>query len=226
MKKEVALFPFLLISCYVFFGFINENPAETYKVICNTSCDSTIVYFKEQIMPIVQENCVSCHNPLNKKDDISLVNFENIKATIGIEKAIDFNKNVFTKVILRDKMPPNPHTKLTQNQKKLILKWIEQGMLNNSCESTIEIQKPTEITFKKDINPMLQNNCVGCHNQSNPAAGIDLTDYFMIIELTQNGKIFKTISHADGVVAMPLNAQKLLDSEIEMFATWEKTGKN
>ncbi len=226
MKKKALSLTLISIVTFVLFGFIQKKHNSKYECFQKTNCDSTVVYFKQQVMPILQENCVSCHNILNKKDDVSLDTFENIKAIIGTDKTNDFSKNVLAKVIQRDRMPPNPHPKLTPNQKKIILKWIEQGMQNNSCDIAISAHAATEITFENHINPLLQNNCVSCHNQSNTAAGIDLTDYFTIMTQTQNGKIFKTISHAEGVVAMPLNAEKLLDSEIEMFATWEKTGKN
>lgn len=225
MKKKALSLTLISIVTFVLFGFIQKKHNSKYECFQKTNCDSTVVYFKQQVMPILQENCVSCHNILNKKDDVSLDTFENIKAIIGTDKTNDFSKNVLAKVIQRDRMPPNPHPKLTPNQKKIILKWIEQGMQNNNCDIAISADATTEITFENHINLLLQNNCVRCHNQSNTAAGIDLTDYFTIMGQTQNGKIFKTISHAEGVVAMPLNAQKLLDSEIEMFATWEKTGK-
>lgn len=59
---------FIAIASVLFFSFktnetifYNSNPE--YKVI---GCDTTIIYFKQQVLPILQTKCIMCHNPKKK----------------------------------------------------------------------------------------------------------------------------------------------------------------
>lgn len=206
----------------VSFSKFKENTKPDYLII---GCDTSIVYFKQQVLPILQTKCIMCHNPKNQKHGVILNNYENIIATIEVEDDDNSDKNELAKVIIRGKMPPYSHEKLTVQQKKTLLKWIQQGMPNNSCEEKLEIAK-SNFTFDNTLKPVLENHCIGCHSGSNPANGFDFTNTNIAMEVVKSGKLLKTISHEAGVTPMPFMSDKISDAEIESVKQWIQNGMN
>ena len=74
-------------------------------------------------------------------------------------------------------MPPtNP---LPESKRQLIRLWILQGGLDEDCG---EMPCETEnVTFSVNILPIIQNNCQGCHSGTDPAAGLSLLSYRLIV---------------------------------------------
>lgn len=187
-----------------------------YSNINNTYCDS-IVFFKEQVMPILQENCVKCHNTQNKKHDIALDTYENILKTIRVGSI----ENEIAEVIVKNEMPPGSHKKLTPEEKTIVLTWIKQGMPNNSSED-LNANAPTNslLSYNSDVKTLIDGYCINCHNTAKQAAGYDLTKPETVIEMAQSGLLLKVINHADGVRGMPLRGDKMPENEIAVIKNW------
>lgn len=217
----VFLAPLMAIFLVSFTQF-KKNIESNYNDI---ECDTSIVYFEQQVLPILQTKCIMCHNPKNQKHGVLLNNYEGIKATIEVEDDDDGDKNELAKVIIRDKMPPYSHEKLTAQQKKILLKWIQQGMQNNSCEEKLEIVK-SNFTFDNTLKPVLENHCIGCHSGNNPANGFDFTNNSKVMEVVKSGLLLKAISHEAGVTPMPFMSDKISDTEIESVKQWIQSGMN
>jgi mono/diheme cytochrome c family protein len=77
------------------------------------------------------------------------------------------------------------------------------------------------VTYNTTIQPILAVNCFICHGASGPA---NLQDITTLQELAANGKLFKVITHADGVPAMPKNQPKLSDCDIAKIKAWIDAG--
>jgi uncharacterized membrane protein len=76
------------------------------------------------------------------------------------------------------------------------------------------------MSFELDIQPILQTNCLSCHSNSFASGGVNLEGYVNLKSFAQSGVLSKTINHENGVVAMPLNADKLIDCEIKKIDAW------
>ena len=113
----IAIFSLFLVSCYY------DNEEALYPSLSN-SCDTTNVTFSVTIVPILSNNCYSCHSNTNAAfgGNIRLEAIEDVKTNSA--KLIVAIKQTGTKP-----MPPSGKLKTCSiNQFDI---WIRNGMLNN-----------------------------------------------------------------------------------------------
>jgi WD40 repeat protein len=82
-------------------------------------------------------------------------------------------------------------------------------------------------SYIKDIVPVLQKNCVGCHQGSMKSAGLDLTSYEAFRKGGKQGDGFaQTIRYLTGEAkpSMPLGQPMLKAEVIDKFKAWVKLG--
>ena len=91
------------------------------------------VSFSREILPILSDKCFACHGPdTKKKKDLRLDSYaEAIKDRKGI-KAIDPDDLENSELLIRihddgDPMPPEDEKPLTDKERELLTRWIEQG---------------------------------------------------------------------------------------------------
>lgn len=100
----------------------------------------------------------------------------------------------------------------TKNMKKLL--YISIITLIVSC-TTAEIplagQIPIdrEITYQKDIQPIIFNNCLTCHSSVNPRNGLILETYSQVKNSAQNGTLIARMND----VANPMPQNGLLTAD-------------
>jgi formylglycine-generating enzyme required for sulfatase activity len=125
--------------------------------------------FASQVKPILESACVHCHNDDKDKGDFKIHTWEHSSAGNesgpGITKGDPAKSSVFTTLILGEDddmvMPPAKEGLLDPSQIAVIKKWIEEGA-DWPAGTTLE---PTpRISFTKHIQPILEQNCVSCHN--------------------------------------------------------------
>ncbi|MCB0763449.1 MAG: hypothetical protein KDB84_02005, partial [Flavobacteriales bacterium] len=102
-------------------------------------CDPNIVYFDQQILPILISNCAvpGCHNmPTDDNDDIEITSYNTLMGS-GILDTNDPFDSDFWEVINDtdpdDRMPRPPQNPLSAEQLALIQQWLQQGAQNNGC---------------------------------------------------------------------------------------------
>jgi mono/diheme cytochrome c family protein len=96
-----------------------------------------------------------------------------------------------------------------------------------------------EVSYKLDVQPILQSRCVECHQpggQGYEASGLDLTSYKGLMKGTKHGAIVVpgepftsnlmvlVEGRADPKVRMPHNQRPLLKQQIEILRLWVKQG--
>ncbi len=90
-----------------------------------------------------------------------------------------------------------------------------QVFIPSDCDSIAK-------SFSADVQPIINNSCVGCHNSSSPGAGYNFDNYS---DINSNLTVFfKTINHDNGVVPMPYQQGKLSDSLIQVIDCWIESG--
>ncbi len=103
---KITLLIFLLYSCEYNY---EENPI-------NTDCTDTEISFIETIKPIIDNNCLNCHNG---DEPPNLSTYEEIKADTE-----EIQEDVFHRIMPSDR-------RLSNQDIEAIYCWIENGAPNN-----------------------------------------------------------------------------------------------
>lgn len=80
------------------------------------------------------------------------------------------------------------------------------------------------LSFKTDIFPIINNNCVGCHNAAALQGGITMQTYEQIIPYVENGSLLGSIKHESGFSPMPKNVAKMSSCQISKIQQWITDG--
>ncbi len=252
--KFVLLFLGIFLSALILSRTPSESAeALERKLGAVRDCDPDTVYFKQDVLPVLLSSCAKsgCHDPETRKHGVVLTSYENLISTVEIESEDDDSddsrfddggkrrkrnrgkgngsdrfRNKLEKMITLNKMPPSPERKLSQEQRDMILKWISQGMKDNSCEISQANCNTENMTFTKDIQPIIEDNCVGCHSGPKPKNGYDFSKPEKFREVALTGDVYLAITHSEGVTAMPFNGEKLPDCDIRKIKAWIDDGAN
>lgn len=215
----------------VYYGDLYTAPIDTTGGGGNTiehPCSPDSVYFTQQVLPMLQSNCAmsGCHDAASHEDGVILDSYANVRNTGGIKLNSPTSSELY-KVLIDtdpdDRMPPAPRPALSADQKALVLKWIQQGAQNLTCDAACDT---TNVTFSAVIKPLITNKCTGCHSVSNPGGGIKLTNYTEIKAQVTNQKLWGTVTHANGYKPMPYPAgsAKLPQCEQDQIRIWITAG--
>ncbi len=186
----------------------------------DTACDPNLVYFVNDIQPILNSNCAysGCHDAVTHKEGVDLSSYSQVMSTGGVKAKNPQGSELYEK-IQEGEMPPNGS--LSSDLKQMIYDWIAQGALNNEC---VEACDSINVTYSQTIKPILSSYCQGCHSGSSPSGGISITNYSQTKSLAGNGKLMGTIEHQAGYSPMPKNASKLSDCNIKQLNKWISDG--
>ena len=202
---------------------IDTIPEDTTGQIVHP-CDPDSVYFEKDVLPILVSNCTmsGCHDVASHKEGVILTDYNYTRNTGGIKLSNPANSELY-KVLNEsggDQMPPSPAAQLSAAQKALILKWIQQGALNLTCDEC----NTDNVTFSGTIAPLVQTKCAGCHGNNNPGGGVKLLTYEQIKATIDNGKFWGSVGHQVSYQPMPPNGGKLPDCDLEQITIWITAG--
>jgi hypothetical protein len=225
MKKIIAVTLLLLIGAYAckhepLVAPVTKDPTPPDTIPSGTSG----VCFTKDVLPIFQSYCAKagCHDAATNGDYV-LDSYDHIIRR-GITAGNSSNSKVYRVIVTTDPgdvMPPPGELQLTQAQKDIIKKWIDEGAKNTACTSNCD---PNLFTYSGFIQPLLQKNCIGCHSGSNAGGGLDYTNYSTVKTVALNGKLYGSISHMPGYIPMPNTSSKLSDCEITQVKKWIDAG--
>jgi len=186
-------------------------------------CDPQVVYFQQQVLPILISNCAvpGCHDePTNDNDGIQLTSFSSLMAS-GIVQNGDLveaiNETDPDKV-----MPPPGQAGLSQQQIDLIELWLAQGAQNNSCTGLCDTT--AVVTYSGAILPLVQQRCAGCHGGSNPQGGLNFSTHAVLASVALDGRLEASVTRAPNGIPMPPWGPQLSQCEIDKFVTWIQAG--
>lgn len=193
----------------------------------NSNCSPDSVYFQQQVLPILVSNCAvsGCHDAITRQDGVQLTDYNNIINTGDVRPGNPGSSEIWEKINDNDpsdRMPPPPRSPLSQQQKDIVRKWIEQGAKNNSCQSAA--CDSSNVTYNSTIRNIVGNKCGGCHSATAPSGGINLTTHGGVKAKVDDGRLWGAINHLAGFSPMPKNAPKLSDCEIRQFGKWIAAG--
>lgn len=200
-----------------------EEPGDTTAQ--GIPCNPDTAYFENQVLPILTSSCAfsGCHDAASANDGIILENYQSIMQTAGIRPGNPGGSDLFEAITEddpEDRMPPPPMQSLSPQQIETIRKWIAQGAKNNRCDSGCDT---TQFTFAATIQPIINNNCKGCHSGAAPAGNVLLDNYDNIRNAAESGRLYGSVAHLQGYSPMPQGG-KLSDCNITQIKKWIENG--
>jgi formylglycine-generating enzyme required for sulfatase activity len=158
------------------------------------------VDFVKQVKPLLEGACTHCHGEKEDKGDFRMHTLEDLKK--GNENGPglvpgDLKKSAIYTTLLLDAeddmvMPPKKEGLLEKSQIEVIKSWIEQGA---DWPAGVVLEQTPRIKFEKHIQPILEQNCVSCHN-ADKAKG----DWI----ITTNKEAFESGENAPNIVPFDL----------------------
>lgn len=79
------------------------------------------------------------------------------------------------------------------------------------------------VLFGRDIQPILNANCVSCHNNGIQNDGINLEIYAGVKAAIDAGRLLRAVDHT-GPKRMPQGGNRLPQSQIDQIARWIAQG--
>lgn len=201
----------------------NGGTPVNYDTIC----------FNQHVLPMLLSSCgkAGCHDAISHEEDYVLTSYSTLMQ--NEEGIVPFNpgRSKIYKVINEtdpgDRMPPPPDSPLTNDQIELFRIWISQGALNSDCPWTA-CDTVSDISFTRQVWPLVQSNCLGCHTASNPSGGVNLSNYLQVkhyAETLSGGTpiLVGTLRHQQGFVPMPPSGM-LNACQLRTFELWIAQG--
>jgi ribosomal protein S16 len=213
---------FVLVDSCIHEPFIDPFALNEGQPSTPGCVSSGTVCFESSVLPIFISSCArsGCHDAIKKEEGFVLDNYANI-----VKKGIvpgNAGESKLYKVLFEsgdDRMPPD--APLSQAQKDSIAAWINQGAKNTvNCNCACD---PTKFTYAAIVQPIMTNQCVGCHKPGSLSGNIDLSTYSAVKSQTDNGKLLGSITHAVGYSPMP-QGTKLSDCQITQIKNWISAG--
>ena len=82
----------------------------------------------------------------------------------------------------------------------------------------------TNVTYKTRIQPILQNNCIVCHNASLNSGNLNFENFADVKSIADDTRFYGAVTHAEGYSPMPKGGNKLTDCEIRNIRIWISDG--
>lgn len=188
-----------------------------------TPCDPGIVDFTNEIYPMIQSNCAmsGCHVGPYAADGIDLSTYAGIREEV---KPGDPNDSELYEVLWEsgdDLMPPPPMAPLSSAQKERIRLWIQQGANETNCAGACDSTSAT--TYSAVIAPMIQANCLGCHQGSAPSGGVSLGTYAQTVNAVNASGLVDALSGTNGRALMP-PAGAMSTCNVALLKRWVRAG--
>ena len=149
------------------------------------------VDFVRDVKPILEGACVSCHKSGKAEGELQLTT--RAAALAGGEKGPSLvpgkpaESKLYTLTVLPadhdDIMPPKGGP-LAKIQTDAVRKWIEEGA---AWPEDVSLKQTRRINFVKDVQPILEFNCVACHREGHDNGRLRLDTRELAFKGGENG---------------------------------------
>lgn len=221
-KHEPSVFPIVTDT-------IKTNPIDTNKVIPPISnldssgwrCNADTVYFQYDVLPVLVSSCATagCHDATSRVSGYQLTDYANaIKKGVSAGKAT--SSKIYTEIANGSMPTPSSGIKMTQAQKDVVAKWINQGAKNLSCNPSFGLCDTTKVLYSTFIKPLIQDKCLGCHTGGTN----DVSTFAAVQKMALSGKLYGSIGRLAGYRPMPEGSPQLPTCEVSKIQAWVKRG--
>ena len=131
---------------------------------------STPPTFDEDVRPVLEANCFSCHGNDAPQQGLDLRTAQAILRGGSSGPAVEIGssaKSILVERIVAGTMPPGD-SNLAEREIALIRRWIDDGVAQEAGELGVEL------ATDRDVLPIFQARCVVCHGKREQRGGLDL----------------------------------------------------
>lgn len=206
---------------------VDTMPVDT--MVTTMPCDSQIVYFDLQVLPVLISNCAfsGCHDAESAEDGVVLISYETVIETADVE-AFNLDDSELYEVLVDDdeeeRMPPAPTASLSPDLINLIAKWILQGAEDLACDPDANGCDTENVSFSATIEPLINTHCGGCHTGSSPSSGISLNTHADVKIVADDDSFLGAVSWSTDFVTMPQGGSQLSPCLIDQIDAWITDG--
>lgn len=218
-----------IIRIYILAGLLILYFASCY----NNKEDISIlpkVSFLGEVVPIMTSGGCGCHNNAQSNtvnnNAVPFTRFDTIKdgtVVLRISKTVDYGTIIARIDTMRQWAsgtighPGGGNVTLTENQRNIILKWIEQGPPYDGGSAACDASG--NINFTKDISAIYNTTCksAGCHGGRGPV--LDYT------RLVSNKNVLSSMIASGGSSGHPGGRIGLTSCTIEKLKSWVAAGQ-
>ena len=137
------------------------------------------VDFLREIKPILEQNCVKCHGAEQQKGGFRIDSRAHAlkaeKDWVGLVPGKPDKSAIYKMLLLpiddEDVMPPKKEARMSKAEINLVGKWIAEGA---SWPAALALKPVRRVDFVKDVQPILEFNCVACHREGYAKGGLRL----------------------------------------------------
>jgi WD40 repeat protein/mono/diheme cytochrome c family protein len=106
----------------------------------------------------------------------------------------------------------------------------------SASDATADAAKPAAVSYYRDVRPILQANCQGCHQPAKASGGLEMTAFRNLLAGGESGSaaivpgkpdesyLIEQITPIDGEAAMPQGKKPLAEHEIALIRRWVEEG--
>ena len=84
--------------------------------------------------------------------------------------------------------------------------------------------RTANMSYTDDIVPILQGNCLSCHNSMSEQGGVNLQDYENVLIYVEDGSLIGSVNHDEGYEPMPQTGSKISNCSIAKLEAWVEQG--
>ena len=186
-----------------------------------------------EVRPVLEKTCLPCHGPQTKSSGLDLSTRDGLLKGGEHGPAIvpgDPKASLLYKLVSYEAEPHMPYKadRLPQETIDRIAEWIKAGApFEQNANADVAL-------FHNNIKPLLEANCVRCHNSQIKRSGFDLSTREALLRGGDTGAVivpgdakssvlYKRISHLEQP-GMPFGGQKLPGAAIAQIADWINAG--
>ena len=198
---------------------VNQNDLTGWK------CSTDSVYFQYDVLPVLVSACArsGCHDAISREDGYQLTDYANTMKK-GVSPGNANNSKIYKEIVNGSMPPSGSGIVMTQAQKDIIAKWINQGAKNLNCNPNYgKCDTLGGAKFASFVQPIVKNKCEGCHTGTGAGGGIKLTTHAEIKASVATGKFWGSINQTAGYSPMP-KSSKLSACELAKIDSWIKRG--
>ena len=160
--------------------------------ICGQSASA--VDFAREIQPLIESACLNCHNEKKAEGGLrldtrkgALTGGDNGEAIVPGRPA---DSPFYALTILAadddEVMPPEKEGPLAKSQIERLKKWIAEGA---KWPESAKLKLRPRIDFVQHVKPILQQNCLACHQKKNAEGELDLSTHKTALVGGENGPV-------------------------------------
>lgn len=195
-------------------------------------CDSNPnkVYFVNDVMPYLNSTCAvpGCHDNKGPAAFIDLSSYEaimnsKVKGKNIVQPGDALNSKLCRVFFLLDlvPMPPPFNYGIPPQGRDNIIKWVQDSARNTACDGRCDT---INYTFRRNIAPLINKYCTGCHYGSYNSGNVLLTNYREIKAMVDSNKLIQSMTATEGVKKMPTGVVTMQPCEIIQVRKWIENG--